>query len=147
MSIYDTFPHNMITNIFCALMLITESTYQQHRGGLVLLAGRICPSQRHAHLRGLWAGAQGLPRWAHARRVHVWVFWCCRSVETHSRLILELQNYLDQVVLPLPKCFKFATVCIFSRSPLWNPRARPLPAGCVELIALNQPHPSNTRQI
>lgn len=58
----------------------TESTYQQHRRGLVLLTGRIHPSQRHANLRGLGARAQGLSGWTHACWVLVGDFRRCRSV-------------------------------------------------------------------
>lgn len=58
----------------------TESTYQQHGGGLVLLAGRIYSSQRHANLRGLGARPQGLPGRTHACWVPVRDFRRCRSV-------------------------------------------------------------------
>lgn len=152
----------------------TESTHQQHRGGLVLLAGRICPSQRHAHLWGLRARAQGLPGWAHARRVLVRVLWCCRSVYRHTwsisscpvikmkrwkgsltiqRIILKIKIKFGEICMDPTDAALFShwnlTWCFSSRSPLWNRRPRSLPAGFVELFALMDnfnPHPYNTQQ-
>lgn len=69
---------------FCPFSWHTESTYQQHRRGLVLLTGRIYPSQRHANLWGFRARAQGLPGWTHACWVFVRDFRRCRSVCKHG---------------------------------------------------------------